>query len=229
MGLPPIQILLLSLLALVPPALLIAAQNSTGKWLLIGLLCWTGAVAIKASVGILVAKFSEKAFTSKRIQSTIWGLWSSFCELGATVAVILFFKPFPGLLEAIALGTGAGAFEVLFVLGAIYFESRGKKEDSNTAPPGNAFLRWSTVFERIFALIGHVGTRGLIWVSLVSGNPLPTLLAVITFSIVDGLATYGIAMKWDWKDPRICLRFQGFVAFLSIVELALFLLLAIRD
>ena len=76
--------------------------------------------------------------------------------------------------------------------------------------------------ERFGALLGHIGSRGLVWLSI-SGPFYPFVLAIIGFTAVDGVATYGVYKKWDWLKPKIWKRFYGFVTLVGVVEVNLFL------
>jgi hypothetical protein len=57
--------------------------------------------------------------------------------------------------------------------------------------PGGARVSWCVRYavpiERPFALIGHVGSRGLIYQAVIGG----------TVSLIDGIAVYGVRRGWQ--------------------------------
>ena len=83
----------------------------------------------------------------------------------------------------------------------------------------------------MIALVGHTGSRGLVGlslgvpagVSIGDGIVWPAVLAVVGFSVTDGIAGHGQARSWDWSDPVLCVRVFGLFAGIAAIELAAFL------
>ena len=94
----------------------------------------------------------------------------------------------------------------------------------STAPrPESVILEWSGVFDRGLTSVGHLATRGLVWAGLQHPGLTPGIvLALATFTLVDGIATYGSAVGWDWEEPRLLRRFCGLLAVVTLVEVAAF-------
>ncbi|MGH9363083.1 MAG: hypothetical protein ACRD2T_14325 [Thermoanaerobaculia bacterium] len=82
-------------------------------------------------------------------------------------------------------------------------------------------MQWTFVVERGLALIGHTGSRGLIWLGT-TGAPWCAAVALATFTLVDGVAAYGWLRKWDWLEIRTWRRSYGLCAAVGILELLLF-------
>jgi hypothetical protein len=81
--------------------------------------------------------------------------------------------------------------------------------------------RHTFLVERTAALIGHVGSRGLVWLS-VHGPLWPGAAALLAFASVDGLAAYGVRREWDWLSPRVWWRFYPVVFGMGVLELLAF-------
>ena len=172
----------------IPIALVFTAVTSW-QWLAYGAAAWSVAVAIKAAcyppIKQALGRFGY------RLQATAAGLWSALCELGAVVVVLLRQETYPTLADVIGLGIGAGSIEVLLITWV-----------------GWRSLSWYAVLERLLACIGHLSTRGLVWCGLCAWQMAPAwLLAVVTFSLVDGTASYGDLVGWDWSDQRLLMRY----------------------
>ena len=156
------------------------------------------------------------------------GLLSALLELGTAAAYLQGLKN-ASLSSVFAFGLGAGSAEVIYVLGLGSFT----KADPDAlatwtqAAAHSLCVRYQVPIERTFALIGHVGSRGILYVGLHRSFPAQGLLligAVALFALVDGVAYYGHLRGWNWSDPSLCAKSQGFFAFLSVVELAIFLI-----
>ena len=108
------------------------------------------------------------------------------------------------------------------MLGCLAKQKQATNKSASALP---WYQEWTFVVERTGALLGHLGSRGLVWLAVHSPlNPaVPALLALISFSAVDGVATYGTLKKWDWLKPRTWKRFYGFATLVGTFEISLFL------
>ena len=87
-------------------------------------------------------------------------------------------------------------------------------------------VRYAVPIERLCALIGHVGSRGLLYIAVQRQDILGffcAVAAVILFAAIDGVAIFGHARKWNWHDPVTCRRAYSYFAILGIAEFALFI------
>ncbi len=193
-------------------------ETSIAWWFLLGAVTWAVSVGIKIAFSGLLELWILGAYkhVSKKLYALLQGLLSAFTELGATALVFIYILSEGGLLHVVAFGAGAGVVEALILLGVALF-SKEKNEAKLLW-----YQNWTFVIERFGALLGHIGSRGLVWLGI-SGPLYPLALAIIGFTAVDGVATYGVYKKWDWMEPKLWKRFYGFVMLVGILEVALFL------
>ena len=103
-------------------------------------------------------------------------------------------------------------------LGAL--QAEGEESASGS---GDWVVEWSGIIERTSTYLGHIATRGLVWVGLQSWYFAPAVaMAIGTFGLVDGVAAFGQDAGWNWSDPFVCRRFQAFLIAVAVVETALF-------
>ncbi|MEK9508844.1 hypothetical protein WI460_11665 [Gemmatimonadota bacterium Y43] len=219
----PQAAVLLALSAL-PPALLVGLGGASWGWMLLRAGAWALAVVIKAVPGAALWWAIERAGVSLRARSAAWGVWSAACELGVSAAVFLTATEFPSLLDMIGFGIGAGSFGALVVAGAAVASARVESPEDSASDPASSdrFLAWSGVIERGLASVGHVASRGLVWVGLQSWLLSPfALAACATFGVVDGVSTYGSEAGWDWHDRRRLKYLYSLVAKVTAVEVVL--------
>lgn len=157
------------------------------------------------------------------------GALSAIVELGAAAAYFAFL-PVQSLLDVVGFGVGAGSAEAAYVLLAGAFGQRPDPDEIAAWARGAAVslcVRYTVPIERLFALIGHLGARGLIYIALSAGGLLGLFwagLSVLLFTAIDGVAVYGHRNQWNWHDPALCRRAHALFAGLSLSEGALFLL-----
>ncbi len=220
------QFLVLGLMGISVPLGLIFWFGTSWIWLGLGAIAWVIAVVLKVFLGWGVDALSERSFKSQKAKAAIWGVWSSACELGVTAAVFLF--AYPSLENAIGFGVGAGVVELFYLLLQQAVKTKtasSNQQNEATQPSKDRFMEWSGVIERSLALIGHVSSRGLIWLGIRALYLTPFLLsAILLFSIVDGVATYGVSVGWDWTNSSIYKRFTRWVSIVGAVEVILFAL-----
>ena len=194
-------------------------------WFVLGALTWAVSVVVK-----LVLSGALHIATTKRLSpkwyAMVQGALSAVTELGAAALVFLYLLPEGSLSLVLAFGAGAGIVEALILFGVGLFEKTKAQETvadkSTSALPW--YQEWTFVVERFGALLGHVGSRGLVWFAVHSplSAALPAIFALISFSAVDGVATYGTLKKWNWLEPRIWKRFYSFATLVGALEVALF-------
>lgn len=210
----------LALLVLIAlgPALAQVAGTGGWRWLGLGALAWLAAVAAKV---VLSGLLHLALGTSRpRRAAALQGLLSAATELGAAAVCLLELLPRGSALHAAAFGAGAAGLELGWLLVAATVEAAEAARGDAAAAPWH--VRWTFVIERAAAALGHVGSRGLVWLAL-GGPAWPAAVATLSFAAVDGVATLGVLEQWDWLDPRRWRRFYGFVAAVGAGELLLFL------
>lgn len=213
------------LLGMAPPLCVVYGLNGSWSWVAWGSFAWIAAVLLKMPSGWIVHLLLSAG--PAWLSSMGLGLISGIAEL--SIAAYLFASGPPGnniLREILAFTIGAGCTETLFVLGASLLSKPGDEKIDFWIKGARQSLCVQHVLlvERVIALSGHVGARGLVCVAVYGAVPWLAALAVVTFSLVDGLAAYGESRNWNWFDPRTCHRFYGFCASISVLEAVLFAL-----
>lgn len=217
-----LQFLTLLVLGLGLPLALAFTGLASWSWIGLGAAAWVVAVVVKVFAGGLVWVVSERLLKSNYLKAAVWGMWSGICELGATAIAFGKADVLPGLGDAVGFGVAAGSVEVLYVL-LVALTTSGKREMPPPTKSDDTFLAWSGVVERYLTSAMHLATRGLVWVGLHTWRLAPGIvLALAAFALVDGVATYGEAGKWNWGNPRIARRFYAFLAAVTAIAVVAF-------
>jgi hypothetical protein len=163
--------------------------------------------------------------------SNVWlgvsqGLVSAISELGAALLFFIFVVPHLGLAQLIGFGTAAGALEAI-VLPFIGNPLQGTPLEKHSSAvferaSSGLLLPWMSVLERVLALIPHIAARGLVYVSFVSGNILPAVLAVVTFASIDGGAYFAHLEQWEFDRVSVLRRVYLSLATIGVFQTALF-------
>jgi hypothetical protein len=218
-----LQCLAILLLGLGLPVFMGLSNLASWSWIGLGAAAWIVAVLLKVCPGGLLRLLLEHCLQGQRMKAALWGVWSALMELGVAAIAFSGAGTFPGLGDAAGFGVGAGSVEALNTLRL----ALGIRIAARIRSPSKLdvkFLDWIVVVERYLTSGGHLATRGLVWAGLQSLFLVPGMvLAVATFSLVDGIASYGHAVKWNWADPRIARRFLGFLSVITIVEAVAFM------
>ena len=218
-----VQCLLILLLGLGLPMFLAFSGLASWSWIGLGAAAWIVAVVLKIFPGGLLWVLLERLMKGQRMKAALWGVWSALTELGVAAIAFAGASAFPGLGDAVGFGVGAGSLEALNILRQALGYLVAAQVRSPSKLDGK-FLDWIVVVERYLTSGGHLATRGLVWAGLQSLLLVPGMvLAVATFSLVDGIASYGHAVKWNWADPSIRRRWLGFLSVVTIVEAAAFI------
>lgn len=188
-------------------------------WFVLGGITWAVSVGIKVIFsGLLdLHVLQAKRDVSKKLHALLHGLLSAVTELGAAAFVFIRILPEGNPFYVIVFGIGAGLSEATVLLIIALFS---KEKNNEKSIPW--YQKWTFVIERFGALLGHVGSRGLVWLSA-HGFMYPFFIALVLFASVDSVATYGVFKKWDWLEPKRWKRFYGFVTLMGIMEIILFL------
>lgn len=189
-------------------------------WFLAGALAWALSVAVK-----IVAAGGVHALTDTRVPDSLYaalqGAVSAVSELGAAALAFALVLSGGSVASVVAFGSGAGILEAALLLAAARAQNGADEASSTAAPRVEGIQRHGFVVERVAALLGHIGSRGLIWVGL-HGPAWPLAFALVTFAAVDGVASYGHRREWDWMAPAVWWRFNTFTLGVALVELLVF-------
>jgi hypothetical protein len=194
------------------PVLTLRRFGAGWKWFGLGVLSWILGVVVKSVLTYALDTAGLVRF-SIPLQATVGGVVSALTELGA--AAWFLRRARLRLPAAVAFGAGVGVFEVLFVLTIGWLEGL----EYPLPPEGRfAFVDGLFLLERFLALVGHTASRLMIYVGVRHRAWSPVLIALLLFSLVDGVAAYGVLAEWDWSDNALRARFLLFVAVIGTVE-----------
>jgi hypothetical protein len=218
----------LAALAALPPWLCIGPGHVDWTIVAAGALIWAVSVAAKRPlVWLLYGALARPE--SRAVKAGLHGLLSAAVELGAA-ALYLGFWTQASLIEIVGFGVGAGSAEVVYILALAIFGPQPDPEEVARWARGAAVslcVRYTVPIERLFALIGHTGSRGLIYFGLHSSPAVGAIwlgIALLLFAATDGVAARGHGQGWKWNDPPVCRRVHSFFASVSLAEVAIFLL-----
>jgi len=212
---------------IVPPAILLSA-GASAKALILGAGIWAASVAVKRLAGLPLDRRLRKRNTKSEIAAGFHGALSAICELGLA-AIFLRTWDDARLVDVLAFGAGAGCTEAFYVLCLAFTATKNRTDELAWIREAteSLWVRYTVPLERLLAAIGHSGSRGLVWLGLqLSGSQgvILVALAMATFTMVDGVAAYGLQKKWNWSDPTICRRTHLFFGGVSMAEMSTFLL-----
>ena len=164
--------------------------------------------------------------------SVLNGLVSGVTELGVALVFFLCLKDLT-FYQVVAFGIGIGAIEAWVVattsnpLKGTALESASLQLES-TVESLRGVRRFIHGYglpyaERLIATAIHVGTRGLVYVSVRSGSPLPFALGLLVFIVADGVVGYRLLHQGKLADTTVLGRAYGVLLGLAILALAGFL------
>jgi hypothetical protein len=222
-------LIITSIIAISPPLAITFWFNSPSEWLLFGAVAWSIALGMKLAVGKIIYYFFSR---HERILLFACGLgiMSSITELGVTAFFFVLLLDQSSIIRVVTFGIGVSTTEIIFVIVSAMIEHRYNRDQGTElawtkGASKSLVVRYMSVVERVDGLIGHISSRGLIYLSILWNSPAIAILSIFTFSIVDGVATYGSLAQWNWFDPHLCRRFYLFVTGVSVIEMLVFLTL----
>jgi len=218
-------IAVLLILALSLPLLLILAFSASFSLIVLGAAAWSVALCLKVPL-ILIAERILK--TDDKLLSLANGMLSALSELGIAACCFIIINRDLPLADIIGFGIGASSIEILFTLLMGAVEERlqsnpAKTEAWSAGAQKSLCVRYMTLIERVIALLGHVGSRGLIYLSIAHFCPGLAAIAFLSFSVTDGAANYGGIKKWNWFDPGICRSFYSVLLLIGLIEISIFI------
>lgn len=193
-----------------------------------GVLAWAAAVGAKAIVHQFVVDRSVRTGANHRFVSVMHGLLSAVAELGVAATVfVLLWQP-ATLPQLIGFGVGAGMAEAV-MLPFLRNPFKGSTLEAHsvdvfTRSARDAAIQWLAVLERIWATLLHVSSRGLVYLTITSTNPLPAAIAILGFACVDEVAYYGHLQKWRFDQVRTLRLVHAYLATVAALLTGAFIL-----
>lgn len=186
-----------------------------------------GATLVKVPLHHFVVERFLRPRLSKPALSAIQGVISAFAELAVAAAFIAFVVPRLTWWQLVGFGVGAGATEAVmlpFLSNPFKGTSLEKHAEAvGRASAGTPSVQWLSVVERVWAMLLQVSTRGLVGLSVYSGNPLPAGIALAGFGAVDGSAYYWHLSKWRFDTLPVLARVHMILGFAAVLLMAAFL------
>jgi hypothetical protein len=187
-----------------------------------------GTMAVKVPVYLLLVERILRPRMATLPLAAVQGFVSAISELGVAALFLIFVVPPLTWWQVVGFGTGAGACEAImmpFISNHLKSTSLADyMEDVARASRKQPAVRWLGVLERVWAMLLQVSTRGMMYLSIVSGNPAPALVAVAGFTGVDGTATYWLYKQWRFDSLPVLVRVHVFLGIAACVMTAAFLL-----
>jgi hypothetical protein len=156
------------------------------------------------------------------------GVLSAVSELGAAAAFFVFVIPELSYWQLVGFGVGAGAVEAImlpFISNPFKGSTLGEHADEVfRASTTDRDVQWLSVLERIWAMLLQVSTRGLVYFSVASHNPIPACVGLAGFSVVDGSAYYWHLQKWRFDSLPVLACVHALLGLIACMLTAAFLL-----
>lgn len=185
-----------------------------------------GAVGIKLPLyHLLVTKVLHKKLSNRPLAFS-QGVISAFSELGAALGFFLFVVPELTFFELIGFGVAAGSVEAIILpfmknpLEGTPLEAHA--EETGRKASENMTIQWLGVVERVLASLVHTATRGLTYISYVTGNVVPIVLALAGFASIDGRGYYAHLEKWQFDNAQVLIKFYRFLGMVACTLMVLF-------
>ena len=216
-----IDMIFIGVFAIVGPVIISASVEGSWRAILWGALAWTVSLVGKVVLNWGVRR-SHLAQGNVALASVL-GIASACLELGIAGTVLFLTGPPRDLGYILAFGVGAGSLEILFVL----LEAIGQHPDDRTlknwmdGAQRSFWVRHTLVLERLGAWLRHVGSRGMISITILGGPTWPFILAILAFAIMDGLADFGELRGWNWYAPRVHNAFFWSIFLVGVIEIVL--------
>lgn len=187
-------------------------------------------------VGVTLIKMPLHRFVVERVLrprlshpalAATQGALSGISELSAAAAFFVYVIPEPSYWQLVGFGVGAGAVEAImlpFVSNPFKGTGLGDHADEVfRVSSKNRAVQWLSVLERMWAMLLHVSTRGLVYLSVAGHNPVPACVALAAFGLVDGSAYYWHLQKWRFDSFSVLVRIHTFLGLIACMLTAAFL------
>lgn len=209
------------------PPLCLRLYGADWSVIMAGGTSWAAALLIKAAAANQLLR-KIKSRISNNVQAVVRGVLSAATELGMTAAAITAASLNSTPADMLSVGIGASSFEALYLIALSFYKATQRKPDraallrEKERGEWSWIIRYMFVIERFTAGLIHVGSRSLVWLSIIRGEYGYAVMGFVSFALVDGTAAYGKLSKWNWFSPMTAKRFYLFVALLGSLDIAIF-------
>lgn len=232
---------ILLLIAIVPLIYFNQIENVPIKAFILGTGSWGFGCIFKIITHQLIVVQLHKRNKPVFLTSIVNGILSGIFELLAAYAIIILMKhKFDfDYYAIICFGLAIGSFEIMitsFSKGNDLFKGTSLEESSGKLVEylenlqgikhyiSNLLL---PITERIMATFLHISTRGLVFVTIITGNVIPFLIALIVFLIADGPLGYYYHASGKLATSKGYKQIHLYLFILTIISTAVFFILII--
>lgn len=193
-------------------------------WLGLGVTAWFVGVAVKIPLAAFASAMSPCC--NGRTSASIQGIVSAAAELGVVAVILAVRGARIELIDASLFATAAASTELLVLAGVSLISNPPEELTTKWELSASSSLCVRHLFflERMVALAGHVGSRGLVILAVALPAPWLTVLAMLGFSLTDGIASYAALKGTDWTDPLTCRRLLVTLGSIACLEILVFVL-----
>lgn len=231
----------LILIAIAPIIYFKQIENVPYKAFILGTGSWGFGGIFKIVAHQIIIKRLHKKKISLIITSVANGFISGFFELSAAYILILFMKDkFEFDYNAIiSFGLAIGSFECLLVViskgndlfkGTTLEDPSGRLTEYLDNLHGAQYYFFNLtlpITERIMATFLHISTRGLVFITIFSGNFFPIVIALCVFIIADGLLGYYYYLSGKLATKEGYIQIHLYLFIITTLSSAIFFILII--
>ena len=225
----------LILIAIIPLIYFNQVENVPIKAFIFGAGSWGFGNIFKILAHQIILVPFHKKKKSIVLSSLFNGLLSGFFELFAAYLLILFTKnKFAYNYNAIiCFGLAIGSLEIIVAVwkGAGLFKGTTLEKSSEKleAYLGNlkgiqhyTFNLLLPIIERIIATFLHISTRGLVFITIITGNALPGFIALLVFIVADGVLGYYYHITGRLTTSKGYIQIHLYLFILAAISTAIF-------
>ena len=234
-----LKIILLSV-ALIPLVYFNQVKNVPVKAFILGTGSWGIGLIFKMISHQLIVKKLQFKNISPLIYSSVNGFLSGFFELSAAYLIIILMKDkFVFNFDAIiSFGLAIGSLETIIVVfskdngllkGTAIEKHSEKLVEYLKTTQGADYYIFNLLFpviERINAAFIHISTRGLVFLTIITGNIYPILIALFVFIIADGVLVFYYYVMDKLLTKTGLIKFFIYITILSVFSFLIFIILA---
>ncbi len=187
----------------------------------------------------IVVKLQSKEISKLTVSFTN-GLISGLSELSAAFFVIIFMKDKIAFdfNAIISFGLAIGSLEIFVVVFSKNNELLKGSDIEKNSKRLVEYIRnvrgvkyyiynfFIPVIERIAATFLHISTRGLIFITIITGKIYPSLIALGVFIVADGLLTYYYYITDKISTHKGIISLISYIVVLAFISTMVFLILS---
>jgi len=230
---------ILLLIAIIPLIYFNQIKSVPIKAFILGTGSWGFGCIFKIIAHQLVVVQLHKKNKPIFLTSIVNGILSGIFELLAAYAIILLMKhKFEfDYYAIISFGLAIGSFEILitsFSKGNDLFKGTSLEESSGKlveylenlqGVKHYVFNLLLPITERIMATFLHISTRGLVFITIITGSFIPILLALIVFIVVDGPLGYYYHISGKLATSKGYVQIHLYLFILTLLSTIVFFIL----